>query len=185
MGRSVSFVLLLIPFSLFGQTQEELRFLDTLKMGGGYLLGKPMPGFKTTSLEGVTYSKKSLKRKITIINFWFEACAPCIAESDPLNKLYEKYGKRKHFQFLSFTFEKKENAEKFANKYNIKYPIITTTIDSCYLLNFKKGFPTIIVTNKKGKIAYFTFGGTADPIKAKDFIEMNIYPVLNKFLGIQ
>jgi hypothetical protein len=49
--------------------------------------GKYFEKFSNFSVDRKSYSDDSLKNKITIINFWFEACAPCIAEFDALNKL--------------------------------------------------------------------------------------------------
>jgi thiol-disulfide isomerase/thioredoxin len=57
------------------------------------LTGKPYPGF--FALAGnKEISNISLKGKVVFINFWFASCAPCIAEMEDLNKLYNKF---KHF----------------------------------------------------------------------------------------
>ena len=142
-----------------------------------------MPDFKLRLIAGNTYSRKNLKNRITFINLWFEACAPCIAEMEPLNNLYTTFSKSKEFQMLSVTFEKKGTILRIIKKYKIKYPQISTSQDSCYIVNFRKGFPTNMIINKKGKIAYFTFGGATDPEKAKEDFEKNIYPILRKLLG--
>lgn len=180
--KILRFIFVLFSFSLCAQTPEEQRFLDTLKMGGAYLKGRSMPDFKVTSTEEIMYSRENLNGKITFINLWFEACSPCIAEMGALNDLYSRFKNDTNFQFLSFTFEKKEDVKRLAKKYKIKYPIVSTTMELCYTLNFRKAFPTLIVLDNTGKVAYLTFGGNTDPKKIKTFFETKIYPVLNELL---
>lgn len=182
MKNLISLCFMLFSISLYSQNAKDSAeiklFLDSLKQGGSYLLGKQMPDFNASSLDKYPYSKKSLNKKITLINFWFESCAPCIAEMDALNSLYNLFKKNKKFQFLSFTFEKKDDIKRFATKYKIKYPIIRLTEDSCNILNFRKGYPTTIITDATGKIIYFKAGGSPNPAEAKKSIETNIHPIL-------
>jgi thiol-disulfide isomerase/thioredoxin len=183
MKSIIFFYFFFIPGLAYSQTPEEQRFLDSLKLGGTYLIGKEMPGFQIESLTKTLYSSKNLQNKITFLNFWFEACVPCIAEMTALQSLYEKFKNYKKFQFLSFTYEKKEVIERIKKKFKLTYPILTTSIDSCTYLNFGKGFPTNIITNKKAKIAYFTFGGEANPDKADLNFKTNLYPLINCLLN--
>lgn len=176
-----SFVLI-CSFAANCQTPEEQRFLDTLKMGGTYLIDKEMPEFKIKTVDGKEYSNKDLKNKITFINFWFEACAPCIAEMGALEALFLKFNPYKKFQFLSITYETKESIDNISLKYNMPYSIISTSPDSCYYLNFRKGFPTTIILNEEGRVAYFTIGGDTNPEGANLFFKTNIYPLLTCLL---
>jgi len=174
--------LLSFQFIANAQTEDEQKFLDTLKMGGTYLLGQSFPAFELRSEKGGVYNNESFNNKITFVNFWFESCAPCIAEMKALEKLYQTYSQNKQFQFLSITFEKKDVIEKIAEKYKQTYPILSTSMDSCYYLNFKKGFPTNLIVGHKGEIIYFTIGGGPDPDAAEINFKTNIYPLLNCLL---
>ncbi len=171
-------------FITVAQTEEEKikLFLDSLKMGGSYLVGKTLPAFEIKSLQGNSFTNESLKNKITFINFWFEACAPCIAEMNTLENLYQNFKTKTDFQFLSITFEKKEAIEKLSEKHKMTYPVFSTTIDSCHYLNFKKGFPTTIIINDNSKIEFFIHGGFTNPEDAERYFNVNIYPVLNRLL---
>ena len=72
---------LLFVTTASAQTEEEIkRYFDTLKLGGTYLVGKPFKSFDLKSVSNNKYSQDDLKGKITFIDFWFEACTPCIAE---------------------------------------------------------------------------------------------------------
>jgi cytochrome oxidase Cu insertion factor (SCO1/SenC/PrrC family) len=184
MRVSIMAGLLLIKMISFAQSNDEIqqKFLDSLKMGGTYLIGRSIPPFHIPSIKGDSYSNENLKGKITFMNFWFESCIPCIVEMKSLVTLYESFKDNDDFQFLSITYEKKEVVKKVADQFKMTYPILLTTIDTCNYLNFKKGFPTTIICNKKGEIVFFTFGGTTDPLGADLYFKTNVYPLLNCLL---
>lgn len=169
----------------FSQTNKEIeqKFLDSLKMGGTYLVGRSMPSFNITSVKGELFTNGNLKGKITFINFWFESCAPCIAEMKSLETLYENFKGDEEFQFLSITYEKKDVVEQVVDKFKLTYPVLLTTTDTCNYLNFRKGFPTTIICDKKGEIIFFTFGGTPDPFGADLYFKTNVYPLLKCLLA--
>lgn len=181
MKFQLSILLLLIQLISNAQSIEEInkKFLDTLKMGSTYLIGKKMPAFELKSIQGDIYSNESFKNKITFINFWFEACAPCIAEMNSLEQLYNDFNQHNNFQFLSITYDKPEAVKKLGEKYKMTYPVLSTTTDSCYYLNFRKGFPTTIIVDGNGTIAYFTSGGHTDSNLADLYFKSNVYPLLN------
>ena len=47
-----------------------------------------------------------------VVNFWYMNCGPCLIEMPALNQLVEDY-KESDINFLSFTFDKKEDLEIF------------------------------------------------------------------------
>ena len=49
------------------------------------------PAFEGTDLEGNSVTSELFKENsVTVVNFWFSACAPCIAELGELNELNEE-----------------------------------------------------------------------------------------------
>lgn len=55
------------------------------------LVGCKVPNFNVRTINGESVTLSELKGKVVVINFWFEACAPCIAEIPALNRLKEDY----------------------------------------------------------------------------------------------
>lgn len=184
--------LLIITFFLASNAisfcQEESSDTAVIKtrtpyqFSGQENVGKKIIPFKAFDLFGNKYSDALLTNKITFINFWYEACRPCIAEAEAMNNLYETFSKRANFQFLTFTFDKKENAERFVKKHNIKYPVLLVSIDSANILNFRQGFPVSIIVNKVGRIEVFSPGGPDDPIWAQKKFNTLFKPALNFLL---
>lgn len=179
------FIVLLLSWHsmfAFGQTAEELKYMDTLSMGGSYLLGKPLPKFECVSVKGKKITNENLKNKITVLNFWFKSCAPCLAETVSLNELYRHFRPDPGFQFISFTWEKKKDIKKFARRHKIKYPVFSLPLIQITELLFKKGYPTTIITDATGKIIYFETGGSSNPEVSKNRILTELYPILTKQL---
>jgi thiol-disulfide isomerase/thioredoxin len=139
--------------------------------------------FSNFSVDGKYYSGDSLKNKITVISFWFEGCAPCIAEFDALNKLYDRFKSNKNFQFLSFTFEEKQEASKIADRYKLRYPIICVSRNEIYQLIFNLGFPTTIITDRTGQIKFIKSGGQENEKAANKEVDSLYFKKIEKLLS--
>jgi len=143
--------------------------------------GKIFGNFSAMATNGKIYNQDSLKHNISFINFWFEGCHPCIAEFPALNDLYARYKDSSNFQFLSFTFDRKEIAERLAEKYQIKYPIICLDDKTIRNLHFGLGYPTSIILDRKMSVRLIKLGGsleeteirqTVDRIYSKQILEL-------------
>jgi len=98
---------------------------------------------------------ESSKDKVILINLWATWCPPCIAEMPSLQKLYEDYGDKVDFYFVSN--EKEETLYRFLQKHNYSLPVYqaleaapaqlnSNTLPTTYILS-KSG---VIVIDKKG-----------------------------------
>ena len=93
-------------------------FLVLMEKKNSDFINKPFPQF-SVSTNNKECSNETLKGKVVFINFWFAACAPCMAEMDELNKLFEKFKQNKNFEFVSFTFEKSKKIALIKKKFKI------------------------------------------------------------------
>lgn len=152
------------PFEIFGQEN----------------IGKTVSTFSYKGFDGTLYCSKSLPGKITFINFWFEACEPCIAEFNALNELYLAYKGDNRFRFISFTFENQETIKKIVAKYKLDFPIISISNEDCYRLNYNMGFPTNIIFDKKATVKHLFSGGARIPKEANDVFKNIILPKIEK-----
>src|SRR5689334_2087032 len=79
-------------------------------------IGHPYPDFEIKS-ENNTITNKTLLGKVVLINFWFKACTPCMAEMEGLNTLYKKMENNKDFVFISIAKDNKENIKDVSRKF--------------------------------------------------------------------
>jgi cytochrome c biogenesis protein CcmG/thiol:disulfide interchange protein DsbE len=58
------------------------------------LIGKPMPSFSLTTLEGTRLDSSALRGKPAMINFWASWCQPCVTEHPVLLDAQRRAGDR-------------------------------------------------------------------------------------------
>jgi peroxiredoxin len=144
--------------------EEQIERYDSIKKS---MVGKPYPDFKYKGDDGKMYSKKALLGKAYYINFWFEGCHPCMEEMDSLNALNNKLKNTKN-EFISFTFEKLKDIARIRKERKLNFKIISVSDEECRRLNLGNGFPTHIVVDKNGNIAYVGLMMTPNEQALKD-----------------
>lgn len=130
---------------------------------GNDLKGETIPDFFISSEKQIVLSRNKLRSKITFINFWLEACAPCIAQFQAMEKFYNKNKSRKEFLFVSITSEPDSVIERIRKENGLTYPVYHLSADSCRQIISKMGFPAILIVDKNLKIAFSTSGGSLNP----------------------
>lgn len=97
--------------------------------------------------EEVNFSKS--EGKVTIVNFWATWCPPCVAEMPSFQKLYDVYGDKVDFYFV--TSEMPEKVEKFMVKNAYTLPIFLQTFEAPKKLK-SHVLPTTYLISKNGEI---------------------------------
>lgn len=81
-----------------------------------------VPNITATSLTGSPIKMTSYRGKILVLNFWWSACAPCVAEAPTLEVAYKEY----HSQGVDFlgddVGDNVTNALSFVHNEGISYP---------------------------------------------------------------
>jgi peroxiredoxin len=171
--------------SFLGESQQHVskNYVDSLANVQKDYIEKSFPNFNLKDIKGNYFSDSALKGKITLINFWFKNCYPCIAEFRSLNEIFEKFHNNKFFNFITFTFEAPSTINEIIKNYSLKFPIISISHEECYRLNFNSGFPTSIIVDKHGMIAFIKTGGATDVANASRDIDTTILPKLSLLLN--
>lgn len=112
--------------------------------------GKQIPGFSVKTITGKNISPAKLKGSVTVINFWFTTCPPCVAEMPAFNKLVQEY-KGRPVKFLGITFDKKETVKKFLEKHSFNVTIIPAA-DSLESLFGILEHPVTLIVDTTGTI---------------------------------
>lgn len=116
------------------------------------LVGARLPDFQAATINGAAISTSRLKGKLTVINFWFIKCAPCIAEMPHLNALVDKYGKDK-VNFLAFSRDAAPDIGKCLKTNPFHFDQIPDA-ESIIKERFRSiwGYPSTIVADQEGRI---------------------------------
>lgn len=117
--------------------------------------------WKLRNENDTTVNLKQFQGKVILINFWATWCPPCIAEMPSLQKLYDKYGNKIEFLFvtndpldekvISFKTKKEYTFPVFQGISNPKGELITSSIPRTLLID-KNGK---IVIDKSGAVNWF------------------------------
>lgn len=159
-----SLFVLLFSFCITSCGQVNSNFEERVASFRTSIIDKPVKIFNLTDLDGKKWNSDSLKGKVTVLNFWFTACKPCILEMPHLNKLVEE-NKANPVVFIAPAPEEEPQIKKFLKKYSFDYNIIPSSLELITAMDIEN-FPTHIIIDKGGIIRQ-VFIGYADDIKEK------------------
>ncbi|KXO17003.1 redoxin family protein [Peptoniphilus sp. GNH] len=119
------------------------------------------PAFKGQDLDGNPVDESIFKKNaVTVVNFWFNGCAPCVKELPELEKLNQEL-KAKGAGVIGINTEtlddnkgKIEEAKQIMKKQGVQYPNITFESSSdagAFALKIM-AFPTTILVDRNGNI---------------------------------
>jgi len=114
--------------------------------------------WQLSSLNATTKDFTASEGNVVVINLWATWCPPCVAEMPSLQKLYDAYGDRVDFYFVST--ERKETLEKFLLKKGYELPIYRPLGKAPNQLD-TNSLPTTYVLSKSGEIV-MNRSGAAD-----------------------
>lgn len=107
------------------------------------------------NIDGITFTLNDFEDKVVFINLWATWCPPCIAEMPDLQKLYDDYGNKVQFVFISN--EASNVVQEFFAKKGFTLPAFMPI--SQYPANFEtKSIPTTFVINKDREIVIHKAG---------------------------
>jgi thiol-disulfide isomerase/thioredoxin len=113
--------------------------------------------FTLNQFGGGKVSLAEQKGKVVLVDFWATWCGPCRAAIPHLVGMYNKY-KDQELVVLGISLDQEKDAlPKFIKDYNITYPILygEEQVTKAYEV---QSIPTLVVFDKKGKIAFREVG---------------------------
>jgi peroxiredoxin len=144
------------------------------------LVGCNAPDFEVKTIEGKQFKLSDLKGKVVVLNFWFQACPPCIAEIPALNKLREEY-ESADVVFIALGRDSAPSIINFLNNNAFAYHQVSGDYkldrDYCILA----GYPTNLVIDKNGIVRQIFSGGAIDS-KADTEAYNKMKPTIDKYL---
>jgi cytochrome oxidase Cu insertion factor (SCO1/SenC/PrrC family) len=132
-----------------------------------------LPDFDLRDLGGKRVTSASLKGKPTLVSFFFAACVPCIREVEPLN---EFAAARPGFNFLAMTFDDRESARKFVNRYGLRWRVVPDASELIDRIRVKN-YPMVALFDAQGRLLGTKTGGAKDELEAA-----NVGPQLARWM---
>lgn len=123
---------------------------------------KAAVSIKGTLFNGTDVEPADFTGKVTVLNFWFAACAPCRVEAPLLEELHQEF-KDQDVQFFGVNLrDEKATAEAFDKSFNLTYPSFNDK-DGGVLLAVSGivppgAVPTTLVLDKQGRVAARVLG---------------------------
>ncbi|WP_119696716.1 TlpA disulfide reductase family protein [Microbacterium halotolerans] len=105
---------------------------------------------------------------VTVVNFWYAECGPCIAEAPDLEQVWQEY-QDDDVQFIGVnTYNQAATAASFARDNDVSYPSIIDVNTGAVKLAFAaetpiQATPTTLVLDREGRIAARIIGQLAGP----------------------
>ncbi len=125
-------------------------------------VGKPMPSFSMTALDGTKVTNETLKGKAYIVDFWATWCGPCKKAAPIMQELHAKYNESGLVVIGANTFERAagpDNAKQYKTEHGYGYLFTYGNDDFAKSLNIK-GIPTFFFVDKEGMVSDVIIGFT-------------------------
>lgn len=126
--------------------------------------GQKLPKIRMSSIAGRTITNRTLRGKVVIIDFWATWCGPCKAASPVMQKIQTKYRKRglvvigaNVFEHLTAGTAPSTPAKGYASEHKYTYTF-TYNNDALARKLEIDGIPTMLIVDRKGKIARVVVG---------------------------
>lgn len=145
----------------------------------GMLEGSEAPNVKFEDTQGKSVAINEFKGKYTYIDLWATWCGPCIKEIPSLQKLEKEYHD-KNIQFVSVSFDKEKDHQKWLNFVEdnnltgIQLIADEETNDILSKTYNIKMIPRFIFLDPEGKIVDATAPFPSDPLLVELFKEHNL-----------
>ncbi|MEN0003352.1 MAG: redoxin domain-containing protein [Bacteroidota bacterium] len=141
MLKSLFILLLLIPSSVFAQTE----------------LNAPAPNFQLPERVNYTINKElrlsDFKGKFVVLDFWATWCQPCVEGIPELNAMVQEY-RKEDLVLLSITDESNERVTNFLEKFPVQYQVLRDDAKTLFELYAIQARPTYLVIDPMGKLIY-------------------------------
>ncbi|WP_232527932.1 TlpA family protein disulfide reductase [Microbacterium suaedae] len=108
--------------------------------------------------HGEPLSSEDTAGKVTVVNFWYASCGPCIVEAPDLEQVWQEY-QDDDVAFVGVNiYDQADTARSFAKDNGVTYPSIVDVNTGSVKLAFAdatpiQATPTTLVLDREGRVA--------------------------------
>jgi cytochrome c biogenesis protein CcmG, thiol:disulfide interchange protein DsbE len=114
--------------------------------------------FRLPAVDGRTLGPKDFLGQVVVVEFWATWCGPCHLQAKILEPIYRDFKGRK-VQFLAANVgEEPDTVKSFLKNKPFPYPVLLDPKDAVASNLGVFALPTLLVVDRKGKVAYFESG---------------------------
>jgi len=130
------------------------------------LLGKKVPDFNFTNLDGNPVTPASIAGKITILDFWATWCSPCRRSLPVLSKVMERYKDNNGIAALAVSVDgsavgNQELVDAFS-EWGVNLPVARDPAGNSRSLFHSSGIPATFIIGADGIVQDFEIGAKPD-----------------------
>ena len=126
-----------------------------------FTIGQEIESFTTHDMNGHKIKLKDLRGKVLMLNFWFIGCPPCRQEIPEFNKLVELYKDNPNVVFLAVALDPRWDIRNFLKTTPFNFDIIDDGLSIAVIYKIHL-FPTSVILDKEGKVAFHTVSFAAN-----------------------
>jgi peroxiredoxin/outer membrane lipoprotein-sorting protein len=124
-------------------------------------VGSPAPEFALRDLNGNEVRLIDLRGKAVLLDFWGTWCVPCM-EALPMIELVHRQFKDKGLVVVGVNADEPVGVREFMQKFGYTLPSLYDPNRHVHNAFAVGAYPTLVLIDKKGKIAWFKLGSGSD-----------------------
>jgi len=120
--------------------------------------GDVLPSFRLAAVDGRQLGPEDLRGRVVLYDFWATWCGPCHVQAEILHALYPAYAGRE-VEFVAVSVGEPEDVvREFLRSSPYPYPVLFDPEDRLSAQLQILGLPTLIVTDREGRVVYRSTG---------------------------
>jgi len=140
------------------QAPPQLKVVDEFMPSDVAWLGRKVPEFSFTGLDGEPITPESLSGKIAVLDFWATWCSPCRVTLPDLDSVYQQYKDNEKVVFLAVSVDKPDVTDQqlrdMFQEIRVTVPIARYLDETAFETLGIEAYPTQLILDAEGVVEH-------------------------------